>query len=208
MTTELELRDVILEHARKEFMARGFSKVTVDEIASQLGISKKTLYKSYPSKEELLRASLHSMMRSAGWELERIVSSDKPLVEKLALAMMLVGHYVSNVRRESVVDMQRFAPTIWKELEKFRQEHIVSRLVTLVAQAKAENILRPEVNEEVVIQMLINSIQGIVNPEILTTHSFSAEQAVRSILTVIFQGALTETARKHLPPFERKPTTS
>ena len=208
MTTELELRDVILEHARKEFMARGFSKVTVDEIASQLGISKKTLYKSYPSKEELLRASLHSMMRSAGWELERIVSSDKPLVEKLALAMMLVGHYVSNVRRESVVDMQRFAPTIWKELEKFRQEHIVSRLVTLVAQAKAENILRPEVNEEVVIQMLINSIQGIVNPEILTTHSFSAEQAVRSILTVIFQGALTETARKHLPPFERKPITS
>ena len=208
MTTELELRDVILEHARKEFMARGFSKVTVDEIASQLGISKKTLYKSYPSKEELLRASLHSMMRSAGWELERIVSSEKPLVEKLALAMMLVGHYVSNVRRESVVDMQRFAPTIWKELEKFRQEHIVSRLVTLVAQAKAENILRPEVNEEVVIQMLINSIQGIVNPEILTTHSFSAEQAVRSILTVIFQGALTETARKHLPPFERKLTTS
>ena len=112
MTTELELRDVILEHARNEFLARGFSKVTVDEIASQLGISKKTLYKSYPSKEELLRASLHSMMRSAGWELERIVSSDKPLVEKLALAMMLVGHYVSNVRRESVVDMQRYAPTI------------------------------------------------------------------------------------------------
>ena len=204
MTTELELRDVILEHARNEFLARGFSKVTVDEIASQLGISKKTLYKSYPSKEELLRASLHSMMRSAGWELERIVSSDKPLVEKLVTAMMAMGTYLNRVRKESVLDLQRSAPTIWKELDKFRKEHIVSRLVAMVAQAKSENILRPEVNEEVVVQMLVNSIQGIVNPEVLITHSFSAEQATRSIVTVIFQGALTDSARKELRSIERK----
>ena len=204
MTTELELRDVILEHARNEFLARGFSKVTVDEIASHLGISKKTLYKSYPSKEELLRASLHSMMRSAGWELERIVSSDKPLVEKLATAMMTMGTYLSRFRKESFIDLQRSAPTIWKELDKFRKEHIVSRLVAMVAQAKSENILRPEVNEEVVVQMLVNSIQGIVNPEVLITHSFSAEQATRSIVTVIFQGALTDSARKELRSIERK----
>jgi len=204
MTTELELRDVILEHARNEFLARGFSKVTVDEIASHLGISKKTLYKSYPSKEELLRASLHSMMRSAGWELERIVSSDKPLVEKLATAMMTMGTYLSKVRKESVVDLQRSAPTIWKELDKFRKDHIVSRLVAMVTQAKSENILRPDVHEEVVVQMLTNSIQGIINPEVLIAHSFSAEQATRSIVTVIFQGALTDAARKELLPFDRK----
>ena len=204
MTTELELRDVILEHARNEFLARGFSKVTVDEIASHLGISKKTLYKSYPSKEELLRASLHSMMRSAGWELERIVSSDKPLVEKLATAMITMGTYLSKVRKESLVDLQRSAPTIWKELDKFRKDHIVSRLVALVTQAKSENILRADVHEEVVVEMLINSIQGIVNPGVLSAHSFSAEQATRSIVTVIFQGALTDSARKELPPFDRQ----
>jgi len=198
MTTELELRDVILEHARNEFLARGFSKVTVDEIASQLGISKKTLYKSYPSKEELLRASLHSMMRSAGWELERIVSSDKPLVQKLATAMLTMGTYLSRLRKEGIIDLQRSAPTIWKELDKFRKEHIISKLVDMVALAKTEKVLRPEVDEQVVVQMLIASIQGIVNPEVLTTNSFSAEQATRSIITVIFQGALTDSARKEI----------
>jgi AcrR family transcriptional regulator len=198
MTTELELRDVILEHARNEFLARGFSKVTVDEIASQLGISKKTLYKSYPSKEELLRASLHSMMRSAGWELERIVSSDKPLVEKLQHAMLMMGTYISKIRRENVIDLQRSVPTIWKELEKFRAEQIVSRLIALVSLAKKEDVLRPEVHEEVVVEILVNSIQGIVNPAVLANRSFSAEEAIRSIVTVIFQGALTDGARKAL----------
>jgi AcrR family transcriptional regulator len=207
MTTELELRDVILEHARNEFLARGFSKVTVDEIASQLGISKKTLYKSYPSKEELLRASLHSMMRSAGWELERIVSSDQPLVNKLSKAMILMGTYVSKIRKETIADMQRSAPTVWIELDKYRNKHIVAKIIDLIAQAKDENILRPEVHAEVVIEMFVNSIRGIVTPEVLTSRSFSAEQAIRSIVTVIFQGALTDGARKALYRVEDTPDT-
>jgi AcrR family transcriptional regulator len=203
MSSDLELRERILERARDEFLARGFSKVTLDEIASDLGISKKTLYKSYPSKEELLRAALHSMMRSAGWELERIISSEKPFVEKLADTMMTMGKYISRFRKESIVDVQRFSPSLWKELEKFRQEHIVSRLVTMIAQAREENIFRPEVDEQVLIQMLVHSIQGIMNPEILSQHSFSAEEAARSIFQVIFEGALTEAARKEFHIFDK-----
>jgi AcrR family transcriptional regulator len=202
MPSDLELRDRILERARDEFLARGFSKVTLDEIASDLGISKKTLYKSYPSKEELLRAALHSMMRSAGWELERIISSDKPFIDKLADTMMTMGKYISKFRKESIIDVQRFSPSLWKELEKFRQEHIVTRLVTMIGQARKENIFRPEVDEQLLIHMLVNSIQGILNPNILSQHSFSAEEAARSIFKVIFEGALTEAARKEFHVFD------
>ena len=203
MSAEFELRERILERAREEFLSRGFSKVTLDEIASYLGISKKTLYKSYPSKEELLKAALHSMMRSAGWELERIISSDKPFVEKLAETMMTMGKYISRLRRETIVDVQRFSPSLWKDLEKFRQEYIVSKLLTMISQARAENIFRPEVDEQVLIHMLVNSIQGIIRPDVLAQQSFSAQDAARSIFQVIFEGALTEDARKEFHVFEK-----
>jgi AcrR family transcriptional regulator len=157
MPGDLEFQDRLLEHARNEFLAKGFSKVTLDEIAAELGISKKTLYKIYPSKEELLRASLHSMMRSGGWELERIISSDKPFAEKLALSMITMGKYISRIQKDGLIDIQRNAPSIWKELEKFRQEHIVSRLVTLIVQARKEKIFRPDVNEQVLIRMLVSN---------------------------------------------------
>jgi AcrR family transcriptional regulator len=205
MPTDLELRERILQYACDVFLTRGFSKVTIDEIASNLGISKKTLYKFYPSKEELLRASLHSMMRSAGWELERIISSERPFVEKLATAMITMGRYISRFNRESIVDLQRFAPALWKELDKFRQQHIVSRLVMMIGQARDEKIFRPEVNEQVLINMLVSSIQGVVNPEVLSRHSFSAEEAASSIFTVIFEGALTDSARNEFHFFD-KPT--
>ena len=205
MTADLDVRERVLEHAQDEFLSRGFSKVTLDEIASDLGISKKTVYKFYPSKEELLRASLHAMMRSAGWELERISSSDKPFAEKLAEAMVTMGKYVSRFRREGLADIQRNAPSIWKELDKFREEHIVSRLVSMIVQARKESIFRPDVNEQVLIRMLVSSIQGVINPQVLTQQSFSAQEAAQSILKVLFEGALTDAAREEFHVFD-KPT--
>ena len=205
MTPDLQLRDRILECARDAFLAHGFSKVTLDELAQRLGISKKTLYKSYPSKEELLRAALHSMMRSAGWELERISSSDKPFVEKLALAMMTMGKYVSRFRKESIADVQRLAPALWKELDAFRQQHIVSELVTMIRQARDEKIFRQEIDEQILIQMLVSSVQSVLNPEFLVNHSVSLQAAARSIFATIFEGALTDTARTDFHVFD-KPT--
>ena len=205
MSADLEIRERVLENARDQFLSRGFSKVTLDEIAADLGISKKTLYKFYPSKEELLRASLHAMMRSAGWELERISSSDKPFAEKLADAMVTMGKYISRFRREGLADLQRNAPSIWKELDKFREEHIVSKLVTMMVQARKENIFRPDVNEQVLIRMMVSSIQGVINPQVLSQHSFSAQEAAQSIFRVLFEGALTDPARKEFHVFD-KPT--
>jgi hypothetical protein len=153
----------------------------------------------------LLRASLHAMMRSAGWELERISSSDKPFAEKLAEAMVAMGKYISRLRREGLADVQRNAPSIWKELNKFREEHIVSKLVAMIVQARTENIFRPEVNEQVLIRMLVSSIQGVINPQVLTQHSFSAQEAAQSILRVLFEGVLTDAARKEFHVFD-KPT--
>lgn len=205
MPTDFEIRERVLESARNVFLSRGFSKVTLDEIATNLGISKKTLYKFYPSKEELLRASLHAAMRSAGWDLERITSSDKPFAEKLAAAMFTMGKYISQFRREGLVDIQRYAPSIWKELDKYRQEQIVSKLVTMIIQARQENIFRAEVNEQVLIRMLVSSIQGVMNPEVLAQCSFSAQEAAQSIFKVLFEGALTDEARKDFHVFD-KPT--
>jgi AcrR family transcriptional regulator len=202
MATDLELRERILEHSRDEFLTRGFSKVTLDEIASDLGISKKTLYKFYPSKEELLRSSLHSMMRSAGWELERIASSDKPLVEKLATALMTMGRYVSKLRSETIADFHRFVPSLWREIEQYRQEQLISRLVRMLTQARDERVFRPEVDEQVLIYMLTSSIRAVINPAVLSKHSFSAEQAARSIFRVLFEGALTDEARKEFHVLE------
>ena len=59
MSDELRTRNRILNKARDHFFKHGFTKVTLDEIVQEMGVSKKTIYKFFPSKTEILRELLN-----------------------------------------------------------------------------------------------------------------------------------------------------
>lgn len=207
MSGEFETRERILEHARERFLHHGFSKVTLDELSVDLGISKKTFYKFFPSKEELLRTIIYAMMKGVEGEMERIENSDKPFAERLADVMMLLGKNMGRISRAFQLDIQRFAPALWKEAETFRREHLITRIGRMILKAREEGIFREEVNEVILVHMLLHSIQGIVNPEFLTQQSFSLNEAFRTIFKTLFEGALTDEARKEFHAFDQPLTT-
>jgi len=76
MTTDTEVRERIISYAREHFMHEGFSKVTLDEIATELGMSKKTLYKYFEDKEDLLRAGIEENLRNIAREIDAISTSE------------------------------------------------------------------------------------------------------------------------------------
>jgi len=202
MNTETEIRDRIITFAREHFMHEGFSKVTLDEIAAELGMSKKTLYKYFEDKEDLLRAGIEENLRKISREIEIIIASNDPFAEKLARVMMLIGKQMSRLSRGAMLDMQKFTPELWKQIETFRREQIFNKIGKMMAQAREENVFRLYIHEQILTLMLINCVQGILNPEVLSQNSFSAEDAFRSIFRTIFEGALTDDARKNFHVFD------
>jgi len=202
MTTETEVRERIISFARDHFLHEGFSKVTLDEIATELGMSKKTLYKYFENKEDLLRAGVEENLRKVAHEIDMIAGSGDSFAEKLARVMMLIGKQMSRLSRGAMLDMQKFTPELWKQIETFRREQIFDKIGRMIAQAREENIFRSHVNEKILTLMVINCIQGILNPEVLSQNSFSAEEAFRIIFRTIFEGALTDDARKNFHVFD------
>ena len=207
MSGEFDTRERILEHARERFLHHGFSKVTVDELSVDLGMSKKTFYKFFPSKEELLRTIIYGMMKGVEGEMERIENSDKPFAERLADVMMLLGKNMGRISRAFQLDIQRFAPALWKEAETFRREHLITRIGRMILKAREEGIFREEINEVILVHMLLHSILGIVNPDFLIQQSFSLNEAFRTIFKTLFEGALTDEARKEFHVFDQPLTT-
>ncbi len=202
MTTDTEIRERIISFAREHFMHEGFSKVTLDEIATELGMSKKTLYKYFEDKKDLLRAGIEENMRKVAHEIDAITASDDPFAEKLARVMMLIGKQMSKLSRSAMLDMQKFAPELWKQIDAFRREQIFNKIGRMIAQAREENVFRSHVDEQILTLMIVNCVQGILNPEVLSQNSFSAEEAFRVIFRTIFEGALTEDARKNFHVFD------
>ena len=84
MADELDIKDRILTRAEEMFLRFGYSKVTMDEIAANLGMSKKTLYKFFPSKEELVREIIYKMRCGVKDYIDDLLANDEmDFVEKI-----------------------------------------------------------------------------------------------------------------------------
>jgi AcrR family transcriptional regulator len=186
----------IVDTASDKFMDIGFNKVTMDEIASDLGMSKKTVYKFFPSKESLLKAIVHALMSRVENEMHEIVTSEKPIEEKLVAIFSFVGKIMRKLSRPFMLDTQRFAPALWREIEIFRRERILSQLQQIFRHAKKEGVFREDLNPDLFFLVLTTTIQGIMNPQVLAQQSFSAEEAFKGIFRIFYEGALTDKARK------------
>ena len=186
----------IMEAATERFMGAGLYKVTMDEIASDLRMSKKTVYKFFPSKEILLKAIVHSLMKKVEGEVQGIIASDKPLEEKLTTLLTFVGKVMQRLSRPFMTDIQRFAPMLWKEIEIFRRERVLSKLQQMFRQAKKEGAFREDLDPDLFFLVLNSTIQGIMNPQVLSQQPFSAEEAFKGIFRILYEGALTDEARK------------
>src|SRR5215831_7921758 len=72
--SERTARERILAAAREQFLSHGFHRITMDDLAEGLGMSKKTIYAHFPSKSALLEAMLLDKFRCVEEELEAITS--------------------------------------------------------------------------------------------------------------------------------------
>jgi AcrR family transcriptional regulator len=194
MLSENKMREQILNVASRKFFAIGSSKVTVDEIAAELRISKKTLYKHFASKRDILGVIVDQQMELAASTVRSIIESDVEFVEKIKRLMEFLAMQIAKIGKAFGEDVQKRAPDLWKHIEEFRQENAARNFSRLFDQGIRSGMIRKEMNSGVVMLMLVGSIQTVMTPEVLAHHSFSWEEAFRTIMNIFLRGILTDKA--------------
>ena len=196
MASALEVQNRILEVAGSQFFSLGFTKVTMDEIAHEMGMSKRTLYQYFPGKKVLLRKALLSRTKRISDGLGRISqSNDTHFGQKLEQALTLVATEIPHFSPVFLRDIQRHAPEVWQELDRRRQETIHTRFGQLIQEGVKDGFLRKDIDAEVLVLLFSTLIRNIVNPETLSQLPLSAPQAFSVISGVLFEGILTNKGR-------------
>ena len=196
MASALEVQNRILEVAGSQFFNLGFTKVTMDEIAHELGMSKRTLYQYFPGKKALLRKALLSRTERISEGLGNISQSNEThFGEKLEQSLTLVATEIPHFSPIFLRDIQRHAPEVWQELDQRRQEHIHTRFGQLIQEGVKEGFLRKDIDAKVLVLLFSTLIRNILNPETLSRLPLSAPQAFSVISGVLFEGILTDKGR-------------
>lgn len=194
--SEALVRRRIMDEARELFFRYGFSKVSMDEAAEKLGMSKKTLYKHFPSKEDLLEAVTDDHMRECDADMHALCAKrgQGPLEKFRCLMDYLAGLY-GKMSEALVHDLRKSAPGIWKRVEATRKEHIYNEFSVLVKEGRRKGIFRKDVDERLFLLIYFETVQRILHPETLSGLPFPPSQVFDGVVKVLFEGFLTDKAR-------------
>lgn len=197
MTEEKDIKLRIAQKADEMFRLYGFSKVTMEEIASNLGISKKTLYKHFSNKDHILKEIVHANKCEVDKFIEDLMAQKKmPFIEKLKNFMNFIAKQAQKLEGPMIHDLMKCNPEVWKDIEEFRSKKAYKHLSQLIEEGVESGIFRKDVDNSVIVVGYVASIHSLINPDVLSKLPISADQAFRDILKILFEGIFTTEGRK------------
>ena len=187
----------LLMTAMQEFMQYGFSRISMDDLAIRMGMSKKTLYKYYPSKEELVKAVLELRKQRVG-ELMSFIETKVPkhaFGEKIVQVSQKVAEFLSEIQPHVMFDLKKSFPLIFDDFDTFRKASIVKGFTIALNEGRASGVFRYDITIELAVHMNLTLISTMMNPEYLSSQQYTPLQVFTMILRCTMEGLCTNKGR-------------
>jgi AcrR family transcriptional regulator len=191
-----EKRKQIIDRSRAIFLDRGVSALSMDQIASLQGISKKTLYKFFSNKAALISEAIEERIRQIGSAVEKIAKdSELPFPARMRGIFDIVSRQIAELGENFVRDVYYNEPEIWERIDKFRREHVFEIITGLFREGIRDGFIRSDIDGRLVPLLFTNTMSSVLNPAQLIRLPFPPAEIFDAFIRILFGGVLTEKAR-------------
>ena len=178
----------ILNVAEKRMLKFGYRKVTMDEIAGDLGMSKNTIYKQFIGKEEIAKSLVKRLQGNITSGLDNIEESEldplKIFSNSIALLRKQLSPWFEHFFKEIPVEL----PEAWDEFLRYRNEKILS-IRKFVESGIRKGTFR-KINPSIAVEAYLGAVKAVVNPRFLEQESLSFDQVLEAVLDIWASGIL------------------
>jgi AcrR family transcriptional regulator len=190
-------RQRIVETARAHFFSHGFRSVTMDDLAEELAISKKTLYAHFPSKIAMVEAVLADKFAGVERKLKEIQRA-YPRDFAAALHELLANtqRELDEIKPPFVRDMRQKAPQVFKVVERRRAALVECFFGKLFVEGQRTGMVRKDFPAKLMIEILLAAVQAIVNPAKVEELGLTPKTAFASVVKVVLEGVVSRKGRK------------
>ena len=187
--------DRLLTRTGELFFQFGFKRVTMDEIAHTMGMSKKTIYQVVPSKDALVESFITRMMENKIGEVIRLFDDTDDVIVSTSKLLRFMRHRMSFISPAMVGDMQRHYPHMWDRINQKRMA-MLSRYLGKIEEAQQQGLIRPEVNPKVMVRMIEVFVSEVATPKTVVELDVPISEVLSTFLSVMLQGALSDEGRR------------
>jgi len=187
MITKAQLLKVSIE----QFTQFGSKHVTLDDLANELGISKKTIYTFFDNKEDLVTSSLESLLDEYREAINEIVTntSNDPILSVI-LIYKRGFEYLKYFKPSFLFGLEKYYPKASRLFDDFLEELANTIAYKLLKQAQADGSIRKEVNVELIVKIYFFRIDNLVFKEHNLFESYGKEELVKHLVIFNLKGII------------------
>jgi len=182
----------IVAAAQRHFFPLGFASCTMDCLATELGMSKKTLYRHFRRKEQIIDELMLRKSAAVRDGFEAILATPGLAFAERAAQMLRHAHVqFSEVSAIFLHDLRRFHPAAYARLEEFRAQvapGIWGRLLRIGMETGA---VRADVDPEFVGRLIPVAMQTLLHPDTLHRFTLQPHEMLERFFNLLFRGVLT-----------------
>lgn len=155
----------ILEQARDLFMQLGLKSVSMDDISTRLGMSKKTIYQYYADKEELVSAVVLSILTQNQQTCETSIGKSKDAIHELFLAMQDVSELFSRMNPSILFDLGKYYPKAFQLFYHHKNDFIYNVIRKNLLRGIEEGLYRNDLHVDIISRLRLENTLIPFNPE-------------------------------------------
>ena len=188
----------IIESTLLLFMKLGIKSVTMDDVARNLGISKKTLYKYVEDKNDLVRKSLGYSSEMENTEICQLCDIEQNAIDEIFEISNYVFAHIRSVHPSIIFDLQKYHPEAWKEFSVAKTEKINQCYMDNIAKGIKEGLYRDDVNAEIITKFYASRFEVMFDQELFPSDKFEPAETYLEIFRYHIRGIASEKGLKYL----------
>lgn len=177
------------------FIRYGVKSVTMDDIAKQLSISKKTIYHYFKDKNELVKEFTLKQCEQRRDDFKRIPGESRNSVEALIMTSKCIKENILQLNPSLLLDIKKYYKDAWEIFIDFKQRVFYKSIKDSIARGMKEGYFRTDINPEIIAAMRMQQIQDCFDLEVYPGGKFNYKEVQIQLLDHFMHGLLTSKGK-------------
>ncbi|KAA9331496.1 TetR/AcrR family transcriptional regulator [Hymenobacter busanensis] len=192
----MEIKDRILLAAVELFMRNGIRSVSMDDIATHLGMSKKTLYKWFENKDQIVLAVMQGRLNKEEVDCEQAFLTGANALEAMFNLVQWHQGMLATIHPSVFHELQKYYPQAWALFEEHKNNFILQKVVANIRRGMEEGLYRPDLDVDVLARLHLAEIELMFNNTVFPPKQFGIQRVNTALVEHFLTGISTLQGHK------------
>lgn len=188
----MDTKERIITKADELFFRYGVRAVTMDDIAQELGISKKTIYQHFEDKDSIVYDVAFKSFENDKCELMAIYKEAENPIEEILISIEYLRKNIANMNPMIMHDIRKYYPKVWSLYGEHKQFYLKEAIVRNMKEGIEQGLYRSDINIDILSKLRLEQVELAFDQEVYPFSKYNAFEVQEVFIDHFLRGIMTE----------------